>query len=291
MEFLLDKSIGAQLKFASVQLRVCSQTPNLDAELLLTHVLGSTREKLLLNSNDGLSEEKISEFHTLIELRKKYSVAAITGRKGFWKSEFVVSKNILIPRPDTETIVAAVLSRYGKHRRSLRILELGTGSGCIIISLLNEYRNAIGFGFEKSNAAFRLTRINCHRHGLQSRLRLYHSDFNRVPAILRGKVDIIVSNPPYIKRADLPTLQTEVRSEPRLALDGGFNGILPYFAILKLAKKILNPGGEVFLEVGDYWKDSMLSLHNSAFRISGRFYDLSGFQRVVTLKQQGSVLQ
>lgn len=279
----LDRSIASQLREGSTLLRSCSSTPQLDAEILLAHVLSLPRSKLILSYSKEVKESQIIDFHKLLVLRKLYSVAAITGEKEFWKHSFIVNKDVLIPRPDTETMITALLSRYKKSSRALKIAELGTGSGCLIISILKEFSNATGFGFEKSRSAFQLSVANTFKHGLNPRLRLYRLDFNSAHIVLPHKVDVIISNPPYIRRSEISRLQVEVQNEPRIALDGGFNGVLPYLSILKLARKILRPGGEIFLEIGDSWKDSIIPV-SSPFRVIEKYRDLSGIERILVLK-------
>ncbi|KYH12291.1 modification methylase HemK [Neorickettsia sp. 179522] len=278
-----DMGIRALLMTGSRYLANWSSTPHLDAELLLAHVLSLKREQLILHYNAEVTEPQAMDFRRLLELRKSHSVAAIVGEKEFWKYSFAVNKDVLIPRPDTETILVALLSRYQKLNRPLKIVELGTGSGCVIISILKEFRNALGFGFEKSRAAFHLSVRNMLKYGLCARLKLYRLDFNTATRVLSCKVDVIVSNPPYIRRSEIPYLQPEVQNEPRIALDGGFNGILPYFSILRLASKILCPGGEIFLEIGSSWRDSIVSA-DCPFKIVERYRDLSGAERVLVLR-------
>ncbi|ABD46042.1 modification methylase, HemK family [Neorickettsia sennetsu str. Miyayama] len=278
-----DMSIRARLIAGSRYLANWSSTPHLDAELLLAHVLSLNREQLILYCNEGMTDSQAMDFEMLLKLRKSHSVAAIVGEKEFWKHSFAVNKDVLIPRPDTETMLVALLSRYKKLTQPLKIVELGTGSGCVIISILKEFRNALGFGFEKSRAAFYLTMHNMLKYGLRARLKLYRLGFESAMRVLSCKVDVIVSNPPYVRRGEIPYLQLEVQNEPRIALDGGFNGILPYFSILKLASKILRPGGEIFLEIGSSWRDSVVSA-NYPFKIVERYRDLSGIERILVLK-------
>lgn len=299
---------------------------------MLAYVLNFSRQELLINLDITLgciaqlpdkqyqhfklsnSYNIIKKFQKLINKRLEgYSVAAIIGRKFFWKSEFIVNSHTFIPRPDTEILIEAVLQEFPCKREALRILELGTGSGCIIISLLLEYKNAFGFGFEKNffsflatkeNAKFasiissdyreaaeannNIIKINNNTNNIKNRLSMFFNDFARAPEILtrtagdKAKIELIVSNPPYIRRAAIRDLQIEIQKEPKLALDGAFNGILPYISIFKVAQKLLIKRGKIFVEIGDNQEIAIAKLGQSFnFTLYKKFKDLTGKIRIL----------
>jgi release factor glutamine methyltransferase len=273
-------SIAWLLNFGRCQLNNAVDTPQLDSELILCFVLNVCRSYVIFNP-DVIIEPKLSlKFKELIKKRNSgYSIAQIIGKKSFWKSEFIITKDTFAPRPDTETIIEAVLFYYKNRKQNLKIAELGTGTGCIIISLLGEYKNSVGYGFEKSHGAYLVSQKNIKIHKLQSRSKIFYSDFCNC-AVHLPRLDIMVSNPPYIKKFHIKALQKEVQKEPMTALDGGINGIHAYFTIFRLAKKILKKNGRLFLEIGDR-QEILIKNLNILQKPERVFRDLSGKIRVI----------
>lgn len=279
-----DSAICSILSNARQKLASVSDTPQLDAEILMSSAVGVSREDLLINSSIKVPldlEQKIQDF--LKQRILGYSVAQIIQKKHFWKSEFIVTNNTFAPRPDTETIISSVLSEYKNKKKQLKIVEFGTGTGCIIVSLAGEYGNSICYGFEKNFNTYLITKKNVALHGLQNRVKIFYRDF-KLAASTIGKVDLIVSNPPYIRKFGIKKLQKEIQYEPKIALDGGFNGILPYMEIFKTV--ILKKDGKIFVEIGDDQEKELVRIARSfSFELIGKNRDLSGKIRVLIFKK------
>ena len=169
----------------------------LDCELLLSHALKIHRENLMINLNKNISKDQFHEFKSLLKKRyNKHPIAYIIKNKEFWKSNFYVNDSVLIPRPETELIIEQVLNSHQKNKFN-KILDIGTGSGCIIISLLKELKHAKGTGVDISKNAIKVAKINAKMQQLSNRIKFEHSDVDK---FLSNKYDLIVSNPPYIKK-------------------------------------------------------------------------------------------
>lgn len=223
----------------------------LDARLLIGHALALDHAGLAAASERKLAAGEATAIAALARRRLLHEpVARILGRKEFWGLSLSLEPSTLVPRPDTETIVEAaltVVAERGAYRQALRIADLGTGSGAILLALLSELPNAFGVGTDLSSRALAVARDNARRHRL-TRATFAMSD---MAAALRGPFDIIVSNPPYIPSADIATLPPEVRSfDPRLALDGGADGLDAYRTIAAAAPGLLSPDGIVVVELG-----------------------------------------
>ena len=200
-------------------------------------------------------------------------VAKIIGKKGFWKDEFIVSKDVLDPRPDSETLIEAVLSKFPDKTEPLRILDLGTGSGCLLLSLLGEYKNDTGVGIDISEKALEIARQNAHT----CRATFVRRDMRQDLSDL-GRFDIMVSNPPYIPTAEIQTLERDVKDyDPMLALDGGADGLDFYHA---LSKQHLAPA--LFIEIGkDQEKQIIPLFEQEGWRFVQSWKDLGGIIRVL----------
>ena len=220
----------------------------LDSEILLSKVLRKNREKLLINLNEKVELKKIKEFNLLIERRRfKEPIAYILQQKEFWSKNFLINKNILIPRPETEHMVEKLVKVY--KDKSINILDIGTGSGCILISLLSELKGSRGQGVDISTKAVEIAKINSRNSKLNNKTRFIHRSFLK---IFNKKFDLIVSNPPYIKRSDLRNLDTDVKKfEPKIALDGGNDGLDLIRKVIYKTKNILKINGMLALEIGN----------------------------------------
>ena len=219
----------------------------LDSELLMSQVFQKNRENIILNSNVKLSNKEIILYNNLIEQRKKKKpIAYIIGKKEFWKYEFDVTKDVLIPRPDTEIIIEQTL-KLTKNKSGLKILDIGVGSGCILLSILKERKNFYGSGIDICKKTLEICKINVKKLNLADRIKLFKSD---VDNFNYGKYDLIVSNPPYIKKFDLKYLEKDVYGyEPILALDGGVDGLLGIKKVISNSSKFIKKNGILIIEI------------------------------------------
>lgn len=218
----------------------------LDAELLLTEVLQLDRVGLYVNYDRPLEEAELAAYRQLVSRRaRREPVAYILGRSEFWSLPLKVRPDVLIPRPDTEVLVEEALQRACSESR---ILDVGTGSGAIVIALAHELPNARLVAIDLSEAALAVAQENAHSNSVAERISFQHGDLQDLPS---GPFELIVSNPPYIPQGDLASLQPEVRDyEPQLALAGGNDGLDCYRTLVAQAQKCLSAGGWMLLEVG-----------------------------------------
>jgi release factor glutamine methyltransferase len=233
---------------AALRLSVAGiESPRLDARLLLAHALG-VRPDALVGSID-ISDEVLAHFEGFIARRiLREPVAYITGKREFWSLEFEVGPGVLIPRPETETLIEKVIDRFPDRSALLEVVDLGTGTGCLLAACLSEYPNARGVGIDASGAALAWARRNIERLGLRNRCRLDVVSWDSAAA---SKADVILSNPPYIRSQDIPFLAPDVRLyEPVSALDGGEDGLDAYRALAPVIEGLLKPKGLAFLEIG-----------------------------------------
>ena len=230
----------------------------LDSEILLSEVIKKNRQYLILNSNEELKKENIKSFDYLVKRRKKGEpIAYLINKKEFWKQNFYINQNVLIPRPDTEILVEETLKLFNVNSK-LNMLDIGTGSGCILLSILKERRNFFGTGIDISKKAINVARFNAKMHQLSNRVKFYNSDVDK---FLIGKYDLIVSNPPYIKRQDLKYLEVDVKGfEPKLALDGGKDGFSKITKVISKTSTLLKKNGRFILEIGFGQKKKILSI-------------------------------
>ncbi len=220
----------------------------LDSELLLSKVIKKDRKFILLNLDKELSQNEQDRFEKLIVKRSKGKpLAYLTGTKSFWKHDFKVSEKVLIPRPDTEIIIEQVLKIY-KNKDYINFLEIGVGSGCIALSILKEKKTFLGTGIDLSQDCIEICRYNAKKLGVNNRIKLFKSD---VDNLIFRKYDLIVSNPPYIKKFDLNKLSREVVNyEPKLALDGGLEGLSVIRKVIKKSSELIKTHGKLILEIG-----------------------------------------
>jgi release factor glutamine methyltransferase len=227
------------------------ESPELDARLLTGHVLGLDHTGLVAQADHKLDSRETAALHKLALRRlDREPIARIIGIKEFWGLPFRLNEATLVPRPETETVVEAslaVLDDNGPRNRALRIADLGTGSGALLVALLTELPNATGIGTDMSLQAIAAARGNAVRLGLASRAQFAAGDFGLA---LAGPFDLVVSNPPYIESAHIAMLPPEVRYDPHIALDGGADGLDAYRAIAGQARNLLGPGGHLVVEIG-----------------------------------------
>lgn len=225
------------------------QTARRDAELLLLHVLGRNSAWLFGREDEPLDEQEQAGFDRLIERRlTREPVSHLLGLRGFWTHEFEVSRDVLDPRPDTETLIEAVLEVVTERAAPMRLLDLGTGSGCIALTLLGELPAAQAVAVDLSPNALAVAGRNALRLGYSDRIEFVESDW---ATAVSGPFDIVVANPPYIRSGDIAGLMPEVaRHEPHLALDGGADGLVAYRSIVADLSRLVRPGALVAMEVG-----------------------------------------
>ena len=246
-------------------------THKLDSELLLSEVLKKTREEILINLNAKMSQIDIIKFKNLINRRaKKEPIAYILKYKEFWSKKFQIDKSTLIPRPETELMIEYLINVF--KRKKINILDIGTGSGCILISLLAELINSKGIGVDISEKALIIANKNVLNHKLSNKVKLLNRSFEK---IYDKKFDLIVSNPPYIKTSDIKNLAEDVRNfEPKIALDGGNDGLDLIKKVIYKSTYILKLDGLLALEIGNnqYKKVSNLLIRNK-FKIVKKVKD------------------
>lgn len=256
-------------------------TPELDARILLEYAANITKETIFFNNELEISPEIIAAYKNLIEQRiKNEPVAKIIGKKSFWKSDFFVNCHTLDPRPDSEIIIETSLKLLSHKNDTLNFLDLGTGSGCLILSLLQEFPNAKGIAVDISKEALEVAKKNAIALGLENRITLLQGNWADE---IKDKFDLIVTNPPYIPRADILNLAAEVREyDPLLALDGGDDGLDPYRYLAKQLKEILKANACAILEFGYDQGDKVKEiLINNNYSVKEMLFDLSGNQRAI----------
>ena len=252
----------------------------LDSELLLSKVIKKDRKFILLNLDKKLNQNDQDKFKDLILKRSRGKpLAYLTGNKSFWKYHFKVNEKVLIPRPDTEIIIEEVLKLY-KNKVHLNFLEVGVGSGCIALSILKEKKFFLSTGVDLSRDSIKICRYNANKLGVGNRIKLLKSD---VDNLIFRKYDLIVSNPPYIKKFDLNKLEREVKNyEPKLALDGGLDGLSVIRKVIKKSSDLLKTNGKLILEIGyDQRVPVKKMLNKNNFYINNIIKDLAKNDRCI----------
>ncbi len=253
---------------------------NLDTEILLSSILKVDRTQLLLNLDKRVGNKEKKLFFKLIQRRSKNEpVAYITGYKEFWKSKFKVNKNVLIPRPDTETIIEQVLKELDKNS-SKKILDIGTGSGCIIISILNERKKCSGVGIDISKKAVKLAKYNAKIQHIDNRIKFFNSNIDN---FYGDKYDLIISNPPYIEQYKINGLEKDIKyHEPKVALDGGIDGFSKIKLIIKKSSTLIKKKGKLFLELGiNQTRETLKILNLNGFYKTKVIKDLANKNRCI----------
>jgi release factor glutamine methyltransferase len=254
--------------------------PQLDSEILLSSSIKRDKRHIILNPKEVLSLEQLEKFKSLIERRKKGEpVAYLINKKDFWKDEFFVNKDVLIPRPDTELIIEQVLKVYSKERQ-LQVLDIGTGSGCILLSILKERPNFYGTGIDISKKSVNISKFNAKQLNLMSRVKFFHSSVDNFKI---GKYDLIVSNPPYIESLNLKYLEKDVVNfEPKLALSGGLDGFLQIRKVINKASTLIKKNGKFILEIGFNQKNKVKKiLNDEGFYVNKAIKDYGNNDRCI----------
>lgn len=260
------------------------ENPQLDARLLLMHCYGLSHEFFITEQNKLFDGTLFTPF---LQRRLKHEpVSKIIGFKEFWSLPFITSADVLDPRPDSETLIESVLARVPDKGADIRILDYGTGSGCLLLSLLHEYKNARGVGVDISEKAINVAAQNAQELGLDDRLTLINGSWD---APLQGEFDVIISNPPYIPTADLHDLRKDVTEfDPMLALDGGDDGLTPYPQILVSINQYLKKSGFFVFEHGVGQETDIANLiTDSGLQTLDMTRDLSGRVRCVIGSRAG----
>ncbi len=255
-------------------------TANIDAELLLSISLKKSREKILLNLEKKINPENIKIYFKLIKRRKKKEpISFISGKKFFWKNQFYVNKNVLTPRPETEFLVEEVL-KILKFKTRISVLDVGLGSGCILLSLLNEKKMWSGTGVDLSDLAVKIAKNNAKIQQIHNRIKFIKSDIDKV---FLGKYDLIVSNPPYINKIGYNNLDLGVKNyEPKMALYGGIDGFDIIEKVIKKSKIVLKNNGLLAMEIGQGQSYSVERLlKNNGFYILKIIKDYQNIKRCI----------
>jgi release factor glutamine methyltransferase len=270
------------LRHAEALLREAGvDTPELDARLLMGAALGMTREHMLIHATAKLNQAQVTRVLGFIARRvEREPVSRILGRREFWSLDFHLSPATLDPRPDSETVIDEALAGIPDKQAPISVLDLGTGTGCLLLALLSELPNAAGTGVDKSEEAVATATANARRFGLGQRARFTVGDWG---AGVTERFDLVISNPPYIPDGEMETLAPEVvRFDPVAALAGGHDGLDAYRAITAQLPNLLKSNGKVIFEVGAGQSGDVAALLGAAgFRDIGTRRDLAGVERAV----------
>ena len=255
----------------------------LDSEILMSQAIRKNKKFIILNLNKEIKKRDLDFFDNLIQERAKSKpIAQIIKKKDFWKYEFIVNNNVLIPRPDTEILIEQAL-KLVKNKNRLQILDIGIGSGCILMSILKEKKNFIGTGIDISNKSLQISKVNGQKLRINNRLRLFKSNIDNFNT---GKYDLIVSNPPYIKKSNLKCLEKDIGFEPKQALDGGLDGLSEIRKVINKSSELIKRSGHFIIEIGFDQKNKVKKiLRDKGFYIKKTVKDLSNHDRcIVSIK-------
>jgi release factor glutamine methyltransferase len=255
----------------------------LDSEILMSQAIKKSKKFIILNLHKEIKKRDLDYFDNLIQERAKSKpIAQIIKKKDFWKYEFIVNNNVLIPRPDTEILIEQAL-KLVKNKNRLQILDIGIGSGCILMSILKEKKNFIGTGIDISNKSLQISKVNGQKLRINNRLRLFKSNIDNFNT---GKYDLIVSNPPYIKKSNLKCLEKDIGFEPKQALDGGLDGLSEIRKVINKSSELIKRSGHFIIEIGFDQKNKVKKiLRDKGFYIKKTIKDLSNHDRcIVSIK-------
>ena len=260
------------------------KTPVLDSQILMSEAIKKEKEFIILNLDKEISNKNLEYFNKLVLQRGNGKpIAYLVKKKYFWKYQFTVNRDVLIPRPDTEVLIEEVL-KLTKNKASLNLLDIGVGSGCILISILKDKKNFYGTGIDISKKSLDTCKINGENLGVINRLKLYKSDIDNFHF---RKYDLIISNPPYIKKNKLKYLEKDVIGfEPKQALDGGIEGLSEISKVINRSSELIKKNGFLILEIGfdQKWKVKKI-LENKGFYIKKIVRDLSNNDRCIVSKK------
>ncbi len=254
------------------------KSSNLDCELILSKVLNKTREEILTNLNNKINKSQKNKFNFYLNKRRnKNPISYILGYKFFWKYKFYINKSALIPRPESEHLVDEALQNI-PIAKSMKILDIGTGSGCLVVSILKERYKCTAVAIDISNKALKVAKINAKLHHLENKIKFFNIDIDKFNS---SKYDLIISNPPYVNKIDLNRLDDDVRVyEPKVALYGGITGFDGIKKIIRKSYKLLKYNGKLIIEIGDKQKDfTVRILKKNGFYINKICKDFSGKNR------------
>jgi release factor glutamine methyltransferase len=263
----------------------------LDAEVLLAHIIRKDRVWLITHRDDALDEKGRLDFDEALRRRtKREPLQYLIGNQEFWGLEFKVTPDVLIPRPETELVIEAALAIVQDRNQQVRIIDLCTGSGCIAVSLAKELTSAHVIATDASESALAVARENARYHGVANRIRYLEGDlFDPLKELdIRGRVDIMVSNPPYVRAGDLPALQPEVKDyEPLMALIAGPEGTEMAKRIIRTAPEYLKKNGALIMEMGLGQAEALTRMAEAtgAYNKPGILKDLAGIERVIVAKK------
>ena len=252
----------------------------LDTELLMSKAINKNREFIILNLDKEINKKNLCDYNKFINERSHGKpIAYILGKKFFWKNEFLVNEKVLIPRPDTEIILEEIM-KLTKNKEHLNVLDIGVGSGCLLLSLLAEKKFFKGTGIDISKNCVRLSRINSKNFDLEKRVKFFISDIDNFNL---GKYDLIISNPPYIKKLDLKYLDKDVKNfEPMLALNGGMDGLSAIRKVIKKSGKLIKKKGLLVLEISFNQKNDVKKiLKKNGFYINKTLKDFANNDRCI----------
>ena len=244
--------VNEAIAFAEQELKRSNNlNSRLDSEILVSHLINVPRESIYSKLKENLPLNKTEELQKLVSRRvKKEPIAYILNNKEFWSTNFYVDRSVLIPRPETEVLIDLILSQINNKNNYLNILDIGTGSGCILISLLKELAKAKGIGVDRSSKAIAIAKKNSISQQVDNRALFKSVNLEEIK--FDKKFDLIVSNPPYLPDVSLKNLNSDIKLyEPKIALQGGVQGVDFLYKIIGLASKILKINGLLALEIGD----------------------------------------
>ena len=278
-------NINDAIKFGNEKLKKSNiKSAILDSEIILSEVLNKDRKYLILNSERKLHENELNYYQDLIiERCLGKPIAYITSKKEFWKFEFKVAEGVLIPRPDTELIIDQIL-KLTVNKPKMKVLDIGVGSGCILLSILKEKKGFNGIGIDVSKKCVEISKLNAIRLNLKNRTKFFKSNIDNFNY---GKYDLILSNPPYIKKLDLKNLEKEVVNfEPIIALDGGLDGISAIRKTIEKTSELIKKNGLFILEIAFDQKHRVKKiLKDKGFFINEILKDFAGKERCIVCKK------